>query len=379
VVNYRNIVDRADGILDLLLANDGRFPRPDRPQQPGHQPLPDDISPEIPFETRFFTVRLDAQGRILATDTGSIAAVTTEQAASMAAEVYAKDSLRGFLGDYKYASVDAAPGRLIVFLDCSRDLGTFRTFLATSVVVSLAGMLAVLLLVLLFSRIVVRPVAQTYEKQKRFITDASHEIKTPLAIIDADIEVIAMEGGESEWTKSIRNQVSRLSRLTGNLVSLARMEEESSRMAQSAFSLSDAVSETAEPFAALASTQTHPFTWDIEPGLSCFGDESLIRELVSILLDNAFKYAKDNGSVTLLLKRRGKRAALTIQNEADTVPEGDLEVLFDRFYRQDRSRHTGAGGYGIGLSLARSIVEAHHGRIEARAADGPAMAFVVIL
>lgn len=389
LMNFHNVTVRADQILELLAENGGSFPRhfsgeaeetvlPEKdaedqemrqkggrmPEDGGEVPL----SPETPYETRFFSVVLDTEGNVLSVDTSHIAALTDEEAQTCGQQVFQSGSEKGYLGDYRYL-VSEGVDTTVIFADCGRDLGTSRAFLTTSIWVSGLGLSAVFLLVLLFSRIVFRPVTESYEKQKQFITDASHEIKTPLTIIDANTEVLEMEFGENRWTKSTRNQVNRLSALTRQLITLARMEESGGeKMVE--FSLSDAVREAAAPYEALALAQNRRISLEIAEGLSMKGDEESIRRLVGILLDNAVKYSPSGAGIRVMLKPKGKNRLLSVENPAGQLPQGNLDVLFERFYRTDASRNSGTGGSGIGLSVARAIVQAHRGKITAAARDG---------
>lgn len=295
------------------------------------------MSAESPYETRFFAVRLDADGRVLYTDTGFIAAIASDDAAEFAKEVYDSGRTKGFIENYRYLRVNKNDGSLVVFLYCDRDLAAYRSFVITAVIVSLGSLLAVLLLVMLFSRAAIAPVAESYKKQKQFITDASHELKTPLTIISANNEVIELENGSSQWTDSIRHQVERLTSLTGNLVALSRMDEEGEKLVFADFSLSDAVRETSEGFFVSAQARKIRYTVEAEDGLTCRGNEESIGE------------------------------------------KGCQDKLFERFYRADSSRNSGTGGNGIGLSLAKAIVEAHKGKISAVSEDGKSLTVKVIL
>lgn len=413
-INFYNVILTADEKLSLLAENGGRFPEffltgsdnagkfseqdtaltpPTQAdsnfdasgRQNGSQ-LWDrqSFTAETPFDTRYFTVTLTENGDILLSDTQYIAAISEDTSREYAALLYAKGRQRGFLGNYRYlcTSLTDTNGQsllMYIFLDCTRDLETFRNFLFASIGISLLGLLVVFLLVLLFSRPVIRPIAESYEKQKRFITDASHEIKTPLSIIEANTEIIEMENGENEWTRSILNQIKRLSGLTEKLVFLSRLEEESATFSMLDFSLSDAVEETAQPYEAIACAQQKTFAYHIAPGLTYHGDEASIREAVSLLLDNAMKYCTDNGSIRLTLSRSGKSYVLTLWNTAEELSVGKLDILFERFYRPDSSRSRGTGGHGIGLSVVQAIVLAHKGKITARSEDGKSILFTITL
>ncbi|MBQ1609245.1 MAG: HAMP domain-containing histidine kinase [Lachnospiraceae bacterium] len=251
-----------------------------------------------------------------------------------------------------------------------------------SLIVSAIGALSYLVLVLIFSKIVLRPVAESYEKQKRFITDASHEIKTPLAIIDANTEVIEMEAGESEWTKSIRNQIKRLTSLTEKLVFLSRMDEESTKLEMREFNLSELVDETLDSYEAVAISKGKELERIIAPEVRYYGDETNLRQMLSLLLDNAMKYSDEHGTIRVKMERitKGKqRCKLTVYNTVESIEVGNHDAYFERFYRADESRSTKTGGHGIGLSVVKAIVQAHHGKVTAESKDGKSLQFVIML
>lgn len=369
VLTFRKIGNDADRITQLLIENEGRFPK--RDGKPG---MPEFFSPgmsaETPYETRFFTVLLDENNGISEVNTGSIAAVTTAKAGDYAYEIARSGKTRGYKGVYRYGVAEKDGRKLIVFVDCSRGLSNFDSFCLMSALVCIGGMVSVLILVLIFSRIAVKPIAETYAKQKQFITDAGHEIKTPLTIIDANTEVIELESGETEWTRSIKTQVERLSALTSNLIDLSRMDERGAAPVMLDFSLSDAVNEALADFEMLIKSNEKTLTVSIEDGISFTGDEKAIRRLISLLTDNAIKYSSEHANINVTLLKRGRQIELRFENPVEKIDKGNLDMLFERFYRADSSRNSESGGYGIGLSVAKAIVEAHKGAIKASSPDG---------
>lgn len=367
LANYRHVVASADNMLEFLLSNDGTFP--DKPGTSGKH-FDRRNSPELPFETRFFTVRLSPEGEVQLADTGKIAAVTQEEAAAYAQQAISARQDKGFMGDYRYARQENGQGAMLVFLDCGRQLDSARSFLVISMSISLAGFLAVSVLLCILSARVVKPIADSYEKQKQFITNASHDLKTPITIIQADVDILEMDYGENEWLQDIQKQTGRLSDLIQDLVFLSRMDEGKTLVQMIDFPISDVVAETAQSFEAPARTQGKTFEIQVTPMLSCWGDEKSIRQLVTILLDNALKYTDDRGSISLSLRREDRLLVLTVQNTCPAMEKEDIRHFFDRFYRGDKSRNSQTGGYGIGLSMAKAIMEAHKGTIEAKSPDG---------
>lgn len=390
-VNYGNIRKSANNLLNILEDNNGVFPRDndnfavdkrgDRGSldDGGNKPPQIGISKEAPFQTRYFTVEITREGNVYRIDTGRIAAVSTETAKEYALELYKKNKTSGLKECYIYRAVKTGNNTMYIFLNVENDLNNFYTFLWTSIAVSVIGIIFVLILIVIFSRKIVRPIAQSYEKQKIFITDASHEIKTPLSVIEANTEVVELENGESQWTRSIKDQVTRLSELTEKLVFLAKMDEGKNTLVMTEFSLSDIAKEVAEGFNGVVKAQKKQYTVNIEPDINVNADEKSIRQLISILIENAFKYSDKEGNIIVSVSRNGKYKEIVVKNTADNLKKGDLSILFERFYRLDSSRNSDTGGSGIGLSVAKAIVDAHKGKIKAYSKDGKEIVLKVIL
>lgn len=384
-VNYLQIVEKADNLLQILADNNGEFPKdslrhnkefekPEKWEKPG----PDGVTAETPYETRFFSVQVNEEGEAVSIDTGNVAAVGTDEAADYAEAVYKNRNNKGFQNEYRYQIFAEDGTQLIIFVDCRRELDSFGTFAAASTASAAVGFLAVFLLVVIFSKKVFQPVADSYEKQKRFITDAGHELKTPLAVIAANVDVLELEGETNPWTESIRRQTERLAHLTEQLVSLSRMDE-SAQCQMTDFSISDAVKETLEPFELLAESQEKHLDLTVTGNITYHGNEDMIRQMVSLLADNAVKYSVKNDEIKVVLKKEGKHCILSVQNTAADVPQGNLNILFERFYRMDTSRSTDTGGSGIGLSIVKSIAEAHGGSVAAKSEDGKSIVIKVKL
>ncbi len=390
LLNYNEIVRDADVTLSILPQDRGEPPanqgqgeppadqgqgEPPADQEQGmapeERPLPPGMSPETPFESRFFSVLVNESGEITAVETSRIAAVDEEAAVRYANAALQKSGARGFVGDFRYLRAAEAGGTRLTFLDCGRKLSLFWNFVAFSVGISLLGYAVTAVLICFFAGRFIRPVAESYEKQKRFITDAGHEIKTPLTIINANADLLKMDLGENEYLDDIENQVKRLSGLTNDLVSLARMEETQKLPQMIDFPASEIVLETAAPFQTLAKAQSKELSLRVQPGQSLRGNEKEISRLVSILLDNALKYSPEKSRILLTFEKQGRKTVLTVENPcAAPIAGEDLRRVFDRFWRADPSRNSQTGGHGIGLSMAQAIVTAHGGRIAATSHNG---------
>ncbi len=376
LINYRAVVTYSDTMIDILADNRGAFPGTDKFDDLGKD---HHFSKELPYETRYFTVCLDTEGDVVYANTGKIAAVDTETAISYAKTVWAgKES--GFLDDYRYAVRSDKTGSLIIFLDCGRKLDDFYSFMWTNIWINLAGFAVVFVLIVILSKRIMRPFAENYEKQKLFITDAGHELKTPLTIIDADVDILETEfAGENEWLQDIQQQTKRLTDMTNALVYLSRMEETDNHLQMVDFPISDVVAEAAQSFQTLAMTWDRTLELKIQPMLSFYGDAKAFHQLTSILLDNAVKYSGEKGQILLSLYRKGNVLRLEVQNTSAPIPPEQLTHLFDRFYRTDKSRNTETGGFGIGLSIAKAIVTAHKGTIKASMPDPSSLLVSVTL
>ncbi len=408
--NYISMNRKADMMLDLLAENGGMFPAvfmgkevdfgeleerrvpPDngKNKKPGAEKHIKDrnlFSSETPYETRFFSVFSSSDQTFMAY-TGRIASVSEEDAVMIARSVIqkygSKDRYRGNYGNFRYVlSKEETGGYLAVFLDMTQEIKSFRTVLLYSIIISCVGLMAVFFLVCFFSKKVFKPVEESDRKQKQFITDASHELKTPLTIISANVDVLEMESEENEWSKSIKNQVKRMSGLVEQMVTLSRLDESKS-LEMNDFSLSDAILDTAQAYLPVAERNAQEMTLDIPEEIIYKGDEKQIRQMVGLLVENATKYTlppkgEDKGRILVKLSLKGKKKIITVWNTVEETQIGSKERYFERFYRPDESRNSKQGGSGIGLSIVKSIAEAHKGKVSAESSDGKSIQFEVTL
>lgn len=366
--------DMPDGTQEPPDMPDGITPQPDR-SDPGRRGGP--FTAETPFATRFFVLRFQDDGALVQADLTKIASVTEDDTAVYLNAAVKKGTGYGYCGSYRFYVTDTDDGQhLAIFLDCYQSLRAVRTVLMWSLAADALCTLLVLGLVVLLSRRAIDPVVRSAEQQKQFITDASHELKTPITVIATSLKVLEMEVGRQKWIDKARGQTEKLTSLVNSLVTLSRMDEEESPLKKEPFPISDAVWETAESFTELAASAGHPLTVQVTEGLVCCGDEYAVRQLTSILLDNAVKYAAPDSPITLTLEKSRRGVVLRTTNRCEDAAHIDTAKLFDRFYRADPSRT--AGGFGIGLSIARSIAEGHRGSISA-AVDGDTITFTAEL
>ena len=370
IANYSGIVSDADRFLSDLSDIQGPAFRTGPNSKPRKTSFTH-LVPEQNHYDRFFYVVPGSDGAVLEVGVPTNPSINTDDASTLGIQAFSGKNSSGFLGIYRFLKQLEGDSTRILFWDCGRELESFRRFLLASILLSGAGSLLVLAVVVYFSGRIVRPFAQTYEKQKRFITDAGHGIKTPLTVLPADTDTLEMELGSNEWLTDMRGQLKHLSSLTNDLVSLARMEEGESSLSLLEIPISDVVYEAAESFRTLARSQGKELDLSVEPMLSMVADEKSVRQLVGILLDNALKYSPENSKISLNLSRQSRQIRLSVANTSSVpLPEDNADILFERFYRVDTSRNSQTGGHGIGLSIAKAIVTAHGGKIRAAVADG---------
>ena len=315
----------------------------------------------------FSIAKVDDSGRIIKTYRDDTLIPNQDALQSKVIEALKEGKTSGFIGSYRFLKAETNVGNLILFLNCQRELDSQHSFEKNSLLISIGVIASVFVLIVLISKRVIAPIQETYIKQKQFITGASHELKTPLAIISSNADVLEMMNGDSKWTQNIHNQVDRLTSLVNSLVVFSRMEEKDT-VERTRFDLTNALESRIEDFNELANFQKKNIVTDIDPDLYYFGEEASIVQLMDILLENAIKYAPEDSGISVSLKKNRKYAILKVSNKA-TVQKGDLSKVFERFYRLDESRNSAIKGYGIGLSMAQLIAEKHKETIRAYAPE----------
>ena len=364
--NYHSVTNQQDEALTRLMEVENQ----QMPFSPGRGAPPFDdwshFSPEVQYSLRFFSVHYDTNGVVLQVNQDYIASISESDAETYADTVLKNGKAQGYESGYRYLVDTTEDETVVLFLNSEREIQTMRSLLWITLAIAAVCLVVVFGLVVLFSRRAITPYLKNMEAQKQFITNASHELKTPLTAISTSADVLAMEHDGDEWVHNIQTQAGRLSKLITNLVILSRLDEEDPFPVRTEFSLSDVLWEISEPFVSLAQAKGKTYTQDIADGLSVTGDRTAIQQMVSILLDNALKYSPDGGSISLTARRSGKKTEITVSNTTDGVRNIDAARLFDRFYRADESHSNTVSGTGIGLSIAKATVDAHGGRISAK-------------
>lgn len=364
---FLQIDDDTMQIIELLAENDGRFPNLfPLPENPSSRPLP----LETEFSTRYFTIKISKDRHLISVDTRNIHIVNSEEAVNLGRKVLDSGDYSGFESQFRYEIIEKEYGRIIIFVDCESELRLFENFLLLSVSICAVALFCVFILIIFVSKKAVKPIVESYNRQQQFITNVSHELKTPLAIIKTNTEVIECISESSEWTTSIHNQINRLSELVNYLIALSKMDEVESVKIKTDFSLSDALTDTIDEFTLVANNNNKTLNCKIAKNVTYFGDEQSIRMLISIIIDNSIKYSVENDEILIELTESKSKKYITVTNHAENLEIGNYDRLFERFYRLDNSRNSKTGGFGIGLAMAKTIAKKHSGDIFAKSIDG---------
>ena len=352
--------------LETLMGIETQTPPEAPPPAPesggGRDPgQPGDVS--LAHLTNHYLVRIDGDGGVKSWSSGRSDLYTDEQVAQLVQRELKSGDSRGCIGSQFYLLSDSEDGRLMVVIDARRDLESARRSLTSIVRVTAAAWAVLTAGALLLIRRMLRPVQDAFERQKQFVWDASHELKTPLAVISANAEALSAEIGENESLSYIQSEIRRTDCLVQNLLTLARMDGGRMQPTLPSFDLSRALTGVTLPFESAVFEAGRTLKTHIDEGVECTGDEEMLKQLAVILLSNALKYSNDGGEIDVRLSRRDGRPVLEVQNTGTPIPPESLPRIFDRFYRVDNSHNRENPGNGLGLSIARSIVQAHRGEI----------------
>ena len=324
---------------------------------------PGRTSGDIMRASRFFYVKVNSNGEILELNLEMMFDFTEVDAQAYLSEVLDTTKDRGSIGSFSYLTASKPYGQIIVFAERSIELNLIGYLTQTSLWVAIVVCLILAGLAAFFTNWLVAPVETAFISQRRFISDASHELKTPLAIISANIDVLENQIGENQRLNQIRSQSVHMAELVKDLLLIAQSDEAESVVALDKIDLSKTVLSSALEFESPAYETGKQYSFDVVEGISVDGNEKQLKQLVGILLDNAMQYSDAQGQIKLSLTRKSNRALLTVYNTGVGVPKSERQRIFERFYRSDQSRSHQNGGYGIGLSVAQAIVVAHHGKI----------------
>ena len=380
-VNYYNSKVEIFSVISRISENHGHMPeRLEYRSMIGETILKD----ESRFTLRFFSaVRNEKTGEVIEMDRGHAAVFSEADAFRYLAKAEERRADEGFFYEdntilaFQKTESDDGERALYVILDCSRQLWATKNFLKFSLYIGLISMIVLLFFLFVFSKRAVAPIAENMEKQKMFITNAGHELKTPLAIISANTEVLEMMEGKNEWTESTMEQVKRMNELIAHLITLSKLQEKDD-IVLTEVSFTEIADKVSAEFRVLAEKNQLTYETEIARDRVVKADEAGLRELVSILLDNAVKYCTEGGAVRVSLEAKGHSSVLSVSNTYPENPDVDYNRFFDRFYREDKSHNSEKKGFGIGLSMARHFTEIFNGKISVHHKNGM-ITFSVIL
>ncbi|MGN0945508.1 MAG: sensor histidine kinase [Megasphaera sp.] len=376
-IAYMRMHQQVMSVLTYIIHNDGAVPQKIGGDDGSFfsDPSWTEETPEFAYQIRFFSVLVNASGYAEKIDIQHIASFSEKEAIDYArttvAEARENGTKQGFFkknrASYAYMIKPNDDGSfLIVILDCTRDVAAVASFMRYSLWFGVGCVVLYVIILAAMCNIAIRPFVRNMENQKRFITNAGHELKTPIAIISANAEAIEMLNGKSQWTDSILKQVRRLSNLIQDLIMLSKMGERSQvDLVITDVNLSETVQAVADSFQQLAIDGEKTLTTAIADGIHVKGDSKCLYELVNILVDNAVKYCDDKGTIDVSLRRGrlGKGAVIAVTNTYADGANVDYSRFFERFYRGDTSHNSQKAGYGIGLSMAEELTKLMGGKI----------------
>ncbi len=322
-----------------------------------------------------YTVTLNEDGSVASWASDRADLYSDEQIADITRSILADGKDAGRVGTQFYRKTD----NCLTVLDARLDFLSASNALRSTILIAAASCLLLSLLAWLLIRRMVRPVEDAFNKQKQFVSDASHELKTPLAVISANAEVLEQDIGENEYLGYIRSEVRRTDTLVNSLLTLARLDKGAAETAMKPFDLSRALLDVTLPFESTVFEAGKTLETDIPDGISCTGSEEQIKQLAVILLSNALKYSDEGGTIEVSLRAKGKQREIRVFNTGSFISPEDREHIFDRFWRADPAHGRETGGHGLGLAIAKTIADAHHGKIAVESREGSGTAFTVTL
>lgn len=358
----------------------------------GEKPDEGGVPPEIPSESSsdegsydaqmseenikfmdsvIYTVLLDEENHVKGVINHSNDELSSNEISSIAEGILESKTIEElhignlYLEDYSYAYVE---GNSITIADNGKVKDMLWNSLKNSAFIFIALEAVILLVCVLLTGWIIKPVKESFDRQKRFIADASHELKTPLSVIMASSESLEDEPGETKWIKNIKNEAERMNLLIMDLLRLAAGESETMSMEEG--NLSKTVELSVLTFEGRAFESHIKLRYDIEENIKLNMNENSIKQLLEILLDNAVRHSEPDGTVKVILKKHGNNIKLFVENRGEAIPKGEEEKIFQRFYRIDKARNRSEGRYGLGLAIARNITEHHNGKISAFSEDG---------
>ena len=285
----------------------------------------------------------------------------------------------GMVDSYQYYKASKPNGTIMILTDKSDETNVLKQLKRSTIMVGFIALIVLSVFAYFLSKKSIQPIKTAFDKQKQFVSDASHELKTPLTVISTNADVLEGEIGDNKWLNYIKSQTDRMSVLVNDLLNLTRLENSNNELERRYFNLSKAIANTALPFECQAFESNKKFEVNIEDNIMLNGSEKHIKQMAAIFIDNALKYSNDGGTIQVTLKRSGERKLFSVFNTGEGIKENDTEKIFERFYRSDESRNRATGGYGLGLAIAKSVADKHKFKIHVLNQPGKGVCFIVTM
>lgn len=328
---------------------------------------------------RTFAVKLNESGEVIdIVDNGS-ASFSEEVIKQMAEEIWEEGEEQGVINKHQFLLKEKPYGTIIAFIDCTHEMENTQRLVIICLSAGIICIGILLITVIVLSYWAVRPVEEGFKRQKQFVTDASHELKTPLSVISANTSVMESLYGENQWTGYIQSEIGRMSRLINDMLKLAKMEQPEKEIIMESFDFSKMSLESLLPYESLAYEQGKQFGYEVEEGINYTGNRDMLIQMIHIFVDNAFKYSGPGGEVKVVIKKEKKKIWLQIFNTGEGISKEVQKQMFDRFYRGEASHSRKKEGYGLGLSIASVILEHHHGKVHVKSDEKTFAAFEILL
>lgn len=377
-ITYMKMRSEVMTLMNVIAENDGIMPIKQLPSSTESwlsDPEWFNDTPEVAHQVRYFSVYADKEGKIRQLNLSNISAFTQQEALDIVRQVVSSTEQQGLFkkhrASYAYLVSPRENGTLVVVMDCTRDVGAVDSFMRYSIRFGLVCVLLYIIVLTALCNYAIRPFVENMENQKRFITNAGHELKTPIAIISANTEAMELLNGKSEWTTNILNQVRRVTRLINDLIILAKIgEKEQTKLQLKQVDMSRLFREAVQDFSPLVDVEKKKLVLNIPDGITVWTEEKYMYEVFTLLMDNAVKYCDDGGTITATLSHGRKGFKATVTNNYAAGATVDYSHFFERFYRGDESHNSKKAGYGIGLSMAMEVMNLLNGDLRVEYKDG---------
>lgn len=368
-----------DGFTVIAYAEETEQPEKDRttpPQLKKRDPYAEEF-PKNVESVDFFVLMADTDGNYVASRNNDD--IDSETAQKYITKILKSNLITGTVDHYQFCIAEKANGTLIALTDKSAEIDMLHNLTRTTVIIGIISIIALSAASYFISGLIVQPIERAFNNQKQFISDASHELKTPLTVIATNADVLQGEIGQNRWLNYIMDQAERMNVLVNELLNLSRLENTSKNMPMTEFNLSQAIEKTALPFECVAFDSNKRFELNIVEDLYIVGSEQHIKQMAAIFIDNALKYSNDGGMIRVTLAKQGDKKVLYVYNTGQGIKEEEKDKVFERFFRSDSSRNRSSGGYGLGLAIAKTIIDRHKFRVHIENNPGRGVCFVITM